>query len=427
MKNVIVILLVFTLSCRTSVEEPKLIPDGTFHMFSRNLDAWLEKSAGNKQIPSAAVRVIHGDRVVYEKLVNTNPHKTYGIASITKTFTATAIMQLIQEGKIHLDDPVTRFFPDFDISTEGINSKPVTIRNLLNHTSGIPDLRYYKNPDYTEVKTGRQTFRIPRQIYPAGLHYRYSNHGFILLGGIVEKVSGLGVEEYYYQNIFQPLEMKDVETEILTGASGIKVSIDDFTQYAIMWLNSGTYKNIQFLRKDFVNLMYEDALRSGRLAGLGWRVEDGEMLTFFHIGGADRIAAWIQIFPKMNVAVVYLADPPEINNSAMYFIATLQKKLQKFSKVIGDPVLKPVVPLLEEPDFTFAEGEYENPATKEIVSIKAEENRLFVKGKESDALYFDSGRTFRSVKDALTYEFYPGEDGIATSFTNATGYFVKMR
>ena len=132
------------------------------------------------------------------------------IGSVTKTFTAAAILQLRDEGKLSIDDEITKWLPDFD--TRG---NKVTLRHLLGHTSGVGELlemeelralKMIRNPTLTFDDVYKVVSRYPFR-FPTGTMQIYSNSGFWLLGRIVEKASGMTYEDYVEKKIFAPLGM----------------------------------------------------------------------------------------------------------------------------------------------------------------------------------------------------------------------------
>ena len=134
----------------------------------------------------------------------------FQIGSVTKQFTAVAILQLRDQGKLSLDDDITKWLPDFD--TRG---NKVTLRNLLGHTSGIvditqmPELRamqLMRNPSVTRDTVYKIISRYPFK-FPTGMMQMYSNTGYWLLGLIVEKASGMTYEDYVEKRLFEPLGM----------------------------------------------------------------------------------------------------------------------------------------------------------------------------------------------------------------------------
>ena len=142
----------------------------------------------------------------FEHDVPNTAQTKFRLGSITKQFTAMAIMQLQEKGLLNVDDPIKKYIPDYP------NGERITIHHLLTHTSGIPNLTSF--PDY------RRTMMIPSPVektierfkdkpleFTPGEKLKYSNSGYILLGYIIEKVSGKSYEAYLKENIFQPLNM----------------------------------------------------------------------------------------------------------------------------------------------------------------------------------------------------------------------------
>jgi CubicO group peptidase (beta-lactamase class C family) len=133
------------------------------------------------------------------------PDSIFGVASVSKPVTATAVMILVERGQIGINQPVQRYIPEF----KGDGYERVTVRHLLTHTSGLPD-----NSDTPFSDLGRTGLRLS-----PGQEMRYSNVGFDLLGEIVERLSKRPFHEFTRGNIFEPLGMKDA-TFIHPGKSG---------------------------------------------------------------------------------------------------------------------------------------------------------------------------------------------------------------
>lgn len=129
----------------------------------------------------------------------------YNIGSIGKTFTATAIMQLVQAGKLKLDDPIGKHLPDFPHPEKA----SITVQHLLNHSSGLGD--YMSHPDYpakmasiTAIADILPLIYSEKPLFSAGERFEYSNSAMVLAGAIIEKVSGLSYPEYLQRHIFAP-------------------------------------------------------------------------------------------------------------------------------------------------------------------------------------------------------------------------------
>ncbi|MGA9717130.1 MAG: exo-beta-N-acetylmuramidase NamZ domain-containing protein [Acidobacteriaceae bacterium] len=179
------------------------------------IDSMVNDAVAQHELPGAVVVIGHDGHVIFHRaygersLVPTRETMTeetiFDMASLTKDLvTATAVMQLYEQGKIRIDDPVAHYIPEF-----GANGKQdITIRQCLTHYSGLaPDL------DLTGPWHGRQEGL--RRLFesapatPAGVIFRYSDENFIALGALVERVSGLPLEVYAQRNITVPLGMKD--------------------------------------------------------------------------------------------------------------------------------------------------------------------------------------------------------------------------
>ena len=201
--------------------------------------------------PGAAVLVAKKGQVIYHKAfgmanlelgVSLKPDHVFRIGSITKQFTCAAIMQLAEQGKLSLQDDLTKFIPDYP--TQG---KKITVEHLLTHTSGIKSYTGMKEWD-DEVR--RKDFTVSALIdyfknqpmdFEPGTKYEYNNSGYILLGFIIEKVSGQTYAEYMAEHFFKPLGMNnsyygDVEPVIKNRAAG-------YSQADV----AGTYTNARYL------------------------------------------------------------------------------------------------------------------------------------------------------------------------------------
>ena len=147
----------------------------------------------------------------YEEKIKNTPDTLFAIGSITKQFTAMAIMQLYEKGLLDLEDAVSKYLPDV---IEGDN---ITIRHLLTHTSGLVNytdflLEMVEAPEDTSIDFVLGLFKDEPLIFEPGTQWQYSNSGYVLLGYIVEKVSGVSYDEYLKENIFKPLEMNNTGT-----------------------------------------------------------------------------------------------------------------------------------------------------------------------------------------------------------------------
>jgi uncharacterized protein YbbC (DUF1343 family)/CubicO group peptidase (beta-lactamase class C family) len=184
----------------------------------RSLDAILQSAtaanAGDR-IPGAVVVIGHHGRVVYRKAFgwrSLEPARepmtadtVFDVASLTKCLvTATAVMQLVESGRLSLNDPVARWLPGFAAN----GKQEITVRQLLTHFSGLrEDLDLFSPPQWAAKQTAYELANREKPVATPGARFRYSDIDFIVLGELVEKLSGLALEQYAAEHIFQPLAM----------------------------------------------------------------------------------------------------------------------------------------------------------------------------------------------------------------------------
>lgn len=161
----------------------------------------------------------------------------YSVGSVSKMFTTVAVMQLVEQGKINLDEPITTYLPEFKMADE--RYKLITTRMLLNHSSGLMGSTYSNNMLYEDNDTRAhdtliQKLRTQRLKADPGLYATYCNDGFVLAEIIVERVSGRSFTEYLHANIFEPLDMKSSGTSIdyLNHESQVSTYFDSSTLFA---------------------------------------------------------------------------------------------------------------------------------------------------------------------------------------------------
>jgi len=393
-----------------------------------DIEAYLDYWRWKGKFYGMTVGVVQGEALVYSRGAGYTEGQRYALGSITKIFTATAIMRLIQQKQLYLDAPISVYLPELELEKPELHSRPITIRHLLSHTSGLPDLRYL----HPTLKTiPGFPFPVPPQIVPAGLHYRYSNTGFMILGELVARRSEMKLGEFVKHEIFEPLEMDGTEAPQMAGASGINTNIEDLSHFAIMFLNHGRYHGKQILDSSSVDEMltlpiYYPPAESQEYCGLGWRVKRGPdgVATFFHIGGADYIAGWIQLFPLHNVAVMYLGNPPKYDDEAMSMLIGLQWKLGNLAGAYAGASEPLTVFKATQPDRKILE-EYEGTYRHLISGLKAKvylQNKSLFFKREGSYPYEIAPQTnhvFVGGYESLTHDFVhePGTNrllGVAT-------------
>ena len=180
--------------------------------YENKIDEYLRTQMQAQQIPGVALAVVKDGKIVLargyglanvELQVPVKPDTIFQSGSTGKQFTATAVMMLMEEGKLSLDDKITKYFQDAPESWSGI-----TIRNLLTHTSGMGDYPsdFDLRRDYTEDDLFKMVKAIPLGFQP-GEKWSYSNLGYVTLGILIHKVSGKFYGDFLQERIFKPLDM----------------------------------------------------------------------------------------------------------------------------------------------------------------------------------------------------------------------------
>ena len=183
---------------------------------NQRIEKLVESFIGQTKVPGSAVLVAQKGKVVFKKSyglanieqgIRVSDDTAFAVGSITKQFTGLAIAQLITAGKLSLDDPLHKFFPDYPE-----RGKKITVRNLLNHTSGLTNYTLkpalhasaWKKHSHADMMAW---FKDDPLVFEPGSRWNYTNSGIYLLGVIIEKITGLTYAEYLQQNIFTPFDM----------------------------------------------------------------------------------------------------------------------------------------------------------------------------------------------------------------------------
>lgn len=263
----------------------------------------------------------------YELDVPNRPETKFHLGSVTKQFTSMAIMQLYDRGLLDVNDPLSKYIPDYP------NGKKITIHHLLTHTSGIPD---YINDDssfnsicrlYHSLDQIIDRFKNKSLEFQPGVRYDYSNSGYVLLSYIVEKVSGKTYEEFLEENIFKPLNMKNTGYDHLTPivkkrASGYSISSDKLTNAEFFDRSNlqgadGLYSTVEDLYIWDQALYTEKLVSQGTMDkiftpyppattyGYGWTTNKTEMK---HFGRMDGFYTFIYRNIKDKTTIIVLSN-----------------------------------------------------------------------------------------------------------------------
>ena len=385
------------------------------------LELWIEAQMEYRELPGMSIGIVYDQELIYakgfgysnlEKKSSATSKTIYRIASITKTFTATAIMQLRDEGKLGLDDPITKYLPWFSIQNPFPNAPEITIRQLITHTSGLPREAAYpywtdrKFPSMEEIATA-----LPKQemIYATETEYKYSNLGLALAGEIVSVISGMPYDIYIEENIFNPLEMKSsrvflsekekeelatpyskrlpdgsrkimpfTDSKGLTPAANISSNVEDLSRYISFQFGEGKKEGAQILKGSTLHEMHRvqwlhESWTSGQ--GLGFRVwKHGENSVVGHGGWVAGNRTQISFIPKEKVGVIVMTNSDD--GSPGFFASRI---LSQFTPVLSKAFAKEK-PIPEfDPSWKKFVGTYIDPSYYET-EILIYNNSLVMNG-----------------------------------------------
>lgn len=318
---------------------------------STELEPKIKEEVQQGRLPGFAIGVVKNGKLIYAKgfgvaklggTTAITSRSLFHMASVTKTFVATAILQLSENAKIDLDAPVIRYLPYFRLDDE--RYKTITIRQMLSHTSGIPDTVNYNwdKPEYDAGALERFVRSIADQklVFAPGEKFAYSNTAYEILGDVIAKVSGESFEDYVQHNILTPLGMKDstllvreANPQLLTSphlmennkvvvskvfpynrahspSSTLYSSIEDMSRWAIANLNRGELDGKRILKHDTVDSMWRpvaDAL--GMKEGISWFTTEKQGHRFvLHSGGDVGFESLLVLAPEDDVAVVAMSN-----------------------------------------------------------------------------------------------------------------------
>ncbi len=308
----------------------------------RAVDSLFRAYTGN--VPGAGVIVIKDDQVALRRAYGladlehrtpATPSTDFRLASLSKQFTAMAIMLLVRDGKLRYDQPVSEIFPELPPATRAI-----TIRHFLNHTSGIWDYEDLVLPTRTAQLDDRDVLGLVAAkdslYFPPGSAYRYSNSGYVLLGMIVARVSGMPYPEFMRRRIFEPLGMNatvahvEGKDTVPQRAYGYSPSGGTFTQTdqsitSATLGDGGTYTNVDDMARWDHALSTAGLVDSATLAlattppvlpagatteyGFGWFVDSYRSeKRWRHTGETSGFRNAIQRYPNRRLTIVILTN-----------------------------------------------------------------------------------------------------------------------
>jgi CubicO group peptidase (beta-lactamase class C family) len=379
------------------------------------LSAWIDGQMAYSGLPGLSIGVVHDQALVWarghgwanvERKVPATPETLYRIASITKLFTATAILQLRDARKLALDDPLSAHLPWFAVKSSDPDAPAITIRHLLTHTSGLPREAAFpywvdgRFPTRDELKA-----RLPEQerVLALETRWKYSNLALTLAGEVVAAASGQPYAEYVHQRILDPLGMRDTHVETppadhprlatgygrrlppgerttaptsdlkgITPAGSMTTSVADLARFAMLQLRDGPAGGAQILKGATLREMQrvhwlEPDWEAGW--GLGFRIVRQSGQTFVGHGGALRgYRTELRICPADRIAVIVLTNADD--GEPVKFV---EKAFEWVAPAIRKAAAPPPSPGAPDPGWSRYVGRYRNPwGDLQVLVLKGE-------------------------------------------------------
>lgn len=326
----------------------------------QDIDTFIVARMQAARIPGLALGVVQADGIAYLKGYGVagpdgrpvTPQTPFILGSTSKSFTALAVMQLVEAAKIDLDAPVTTYLPWFrthDVAASGT----ITVRHLLHHTSGLATYEgrqglWDGDQSSLALENGVRELSGAKLRQPPGRRYEYSNANYNTLGLIVAAVSGTSYEEYLLSWIFNPLRMTHSAAALsdpaaagmasgsrywllwplrfdapyprrMTPSGFLISSAEDFTHYLAAQLDGGTYEHSQILSRQGIDTLHAPVASMGPSSsyGMGWVVTRAAGSTrIWHDGDVSNFYSHLLLLPEQHLGIVVLMNVGAFGHTA---------------------------------------------------------------------------------------------------------------
>jgi CubicO group peptidase (beta-lactamase class C family) len=411
---VAVLLAVSSVRGQTVAEHPRV--KQTLNL----LRVWLDAQRAYQQIPGVSAAVVYDQQLLWSagfgyadlsRKTPATPSTIYSICSISKLFTGIGVMQLRDEGKLRIDDPVARYIPWFKIKRSDPLGPEITIEGLLTHSSGLPresDFPYWTGPEFNFPTREQVKERLASQetLYPAETYFQYSNLGLTLAGELVASVSGEPYETYVTKHILGPLGLKSTTPELpqkerggrlATGYSallrdGTRVPVPFFMArgiapaagYASTAEDLAQFAAWQFRvleRKGGEEVLKANTLREMQrvhwvdpdletMWGLGFSVSKNDGKVFVgHGGSCPGFRTQLLLKPDEKLATIFLANAQGVYTGE--FVQQMYNIVAPAIKAAGKPATSEAVQ--PPPNLSRYAGTYESGFGGEIAIVEWED------------------------------------------------------
>jgi D-alanyl-D-alanine carboxypeptidase len=362
----------------------------------RLFSAWLEGQMLERGLPGVAAGVVADQELVWSAgfgfadsaaRIPMTPQTKFRMASHSKLFTATAVMQLREQGKLRLDDPVSKYLPWFTIKPAESDDPPITIEELLTHSSGLPREAgaHWTTFEFPTTEQLRDLMRAREAAFAPEVRWKYSNLGFSVAGMIVEAVSGQKWADYVQREIFQPLGMSSssvdknvsglavgygrrmpdatrainpfIDARGMAAATGVTSTVEDMARFASAQFRKGPRGGAQILSTGSLREMHrvrvlENNWTQGNAIGFAVR-KAGDKVYVSHGGSYPGYQTNTMLWLDGKVAVIVLTNADDANPAA---IAT--ELMNTVGQAVAKAASKPPAALTWDPSWSRFAGLY---------------------------------------------------------------------
>lgn len=353
---IINILLLFGCSQELPPQKPQNYKNGNYQFVKKYMNWLIPRKMKTSEIVGLSMAIVDDQKVTWSKgygfsnkfnNIKANPKTIYNIGSVSKLFTATAIMQLEENGVLNIDDPFKRYVKSFSIQSHFKNNIPITTRSILTHHSGLPSdiyKHYVCNKAIPKKNYNKMFMNLPNILKyeyvtnPPNTIFSYSNIGYSLLGVLISQLSTMSYEDFIRKNLFNPLHMelsdfrKTKQNSFLfsTGysygkktpfplirdipAGGINSNVLEISNFIKMVLANGKFNNQKIIKvstlKEMTKVQNENIpLDLDFKIGLGyWIHYMNKEKLIFHGGDLPPYHALLMILPKSKLGTIILVN-----------------------------------------------------------------------------------------------------------------------
>jgi CubicO group peptidase (beta-lactamase class C family) len=309
------------------------------------IDAFIAAQLKKHGLPGATLAITQADKIIYlngygqaDTSRELTPQTPMYIGSTSKSFTALAIMQLVETGKIELDAPVRRYLPWFKIADETA-SQTLTVNHFLHQASGLSEATYNVSlPDNASIEDAVRSMADMTLTAPVGKQSMYFNMNYDVLALIVEKVSGQSYADYVTSHIFLPLNMLHSYTDPAQaradglaqgysrifgfaipkaqphrtyelGAGYLISTAEDMAHYIIAMSNRGQYEGVSLLSAKGMQALFTPRQQEGFAYGMGWFTDNVNGIPRIQHGGANEtFKTYVDFYPMKHTGIVLMIN-----------------------------------------------------------------------------------------------------------------------